>query len=64
MILTTQPAVIGLRDFIPQMSLVAVAAGAGALLIEVDDNRALQPEVSAGLVNRMRALAAAVGREL
>ncbi|MEO6970440.1 MAG: 3-deoxy-7-phosphoheptulonate synthase [Chthoniobacterales bacterium] len=64
---------IGLRDFIPQMSLAAVAAGADALMIEVHDNpeqarsdgeQALQPEVFRDLVRRIRAVAEAVGREL
>jgi 3-deoxy-7-phosphoheptulonate synthase len=64
---------IGLREFIPQMSLAAVAAGADALMIEVhhdpeqarsDGEQALQPEVFADLVNRIRAVAQAVGREL
>ena len=64
---------IGLRDFIPQMSLAAVAAGADALMIEVHDEperarsdgeQALQPEVFTDLVRRIRAVAEAVGREL
>jgi 3-deoxy-7-phosphoheptulonate synthase len=64
---------IGLREFIPQMSLAAVAAGADALMIEVhndpeqarsDGEQALQPEVFADLVRRIRAVAEAVGREL
>ena len=64
---------IGLRDFIPQMSLAAVAAGADALMIEVHDEperarsdgeQALQPEVFSDLVGRIRAVAQAVGREL
>ena len=64
---------IGLRDFIPQMSLAAVAAGADALMIEVHDDpeqarsdgeQALQPEVFEDLVRRIRAVAEAVGREL
>jgi 3-deoxy-7-phosphoheptulonate synthase len=64
---------IGLRDFIPQMSLAAIAAGADALMIEVHDEperawsdgeQALQPAVFADLVGRIRAVAQAVGREL
>ncbi len=64
---------IGLRDFIPQMALAAVAAGADALMIEVHDDpeqarsdgdQALVPEVFADLVQRVRAVAAAVGRDL
>lgn len=64
---------LGLREFVPQMSLAAVAAGADALMIEVhespelaksDGNQALTPEIFAGLVPRLRAFAAAIGREL
>ena len=64
---------IGLRDFVPQMSLAAVAAGADALMIEVHDDperarsdgeQALRPEVFADLVRRIRAVAEAVGREV
>ena len=64
---------IGLREYIPQMALAAVAAGADALMIEVHDEperarsdgeQALRPEVFADLVRRIRAVAEAVGREL
>jgi 3-deoxy-7-phosphoheptulonate synthase len=64
---------IGLRDFVPQMSLAAVAAGADALMIEVHDDperarsdgeQALRPEAFADLVRRVRAVAEAVGREV
>ncbi|MBA3543164.1 MAG: 3-deoxy-7-phosphoheptulonate synthase [Chthoniobacterales bacterium] len=64
---------IGLREYIPQMALAAVAAGADALMIEVhneperarsDGEQALRPEVFTDLVRRIRAVAAAVGREL
>jgi 3-deoxy-7-phosphoheptulonate synthase len=64
---------IGLREFIPQMSLAAVAAGADALMIEVHDDperarsdgeQALQPEAFVDLVRRLRAVAEAIGREL
>jgi len=64
---------IGLRDFVPQMSLAAVAAGADALMIEVHDDperarsdgeQALRPEAFAELVRRIRAVAEAVGREV
>ncbi len=64
---------IGLRDYIPQMALAAVAAGADALMIEVHDNperarsdgdQALLPEIFADLVRRVRAVAAAVGRDV
>jgi 3-deoxy-7-phosphoheptulonate synthase len=64
---------LGLREFVPQMSLAAVAAGADALMIEVhyspeqaksDGNQALTPEIFAELVPRLRAVAAAIGREM
>ncbi len=64
---------IGLRDYIPQMALAAVAAGADALMIEVhhdperarsDGEQALLPEEFADLVGRIRAVAAAVGRDV
>ena len=64
---------VGLRDFVPQMSLAAVAAGADALMIEVHDDpeharsdgeQALRPEAFADLVRRIRAVAEAVGREV
>ncbi len=64
---------IGLRDYVPQMSLAAVAAGADALMIEVhndperarsDGEQALRPEAFADLVRRIRAVAEAIGREL
>ncbi len=64
---------LGLREFVPQMSLAAVAAGADALMIEVHDspeqaksdgNQALTPEIFAELVPRLRAVAAAIGRTL
>jgi 3-deoxy-7-phosphoheptulonate synthase len=64
---------LGLREFVPQMSLAAVAAGADALMIEVHDSpelaksdgsQALTPEVFAELVPRLRAVAAAIGRAL
>ena len=61
---------LGLREFVPQMCLAAVAAGADALMIEVHDspeqaksdgNQALTPEIFAELVPRLRAVAAAIG---
>jgi 3-deoxy-7-phosphoheptulonate synthase len=64
---------IGLREYIPQMALAAVAAGADALMIEVHDapeharsdgEQALRPEIFTDLVRRIRAVAEAVGREL
>ncbi|MEO6870647.1 MAG: 3-deoxy-7-phosphoheptulonate synthase [Chthoniobacterales bacterium] len=64
---------IGLRDFIPSMALAAVAAGADALMIEVHDDperarsdgeQALLPEIFHDLVQRVRAVAAAIGRDV
>src|SRR5438067_1551443 len=64
---------IGLREFVPQLSLAALAAGTDALMIEVhnspelaksDGDQALTPEIFADLVPRLRAVAAAIGRKL
>jgi len=64
---------LGLREFVPQMSLAAVAAGADALMVEVHDSpelaksdgdQALTPKIFAELVPRLRAVAAAIGRAL
>jgi len=64
---------LGVREFVPQMSLAALAAGADALMIEVHDSpelaksdgdQALTPEIFADLVPRLRAVAAAIGRAL
>ena len=64
---------VGLRAFVPQMSLAAIAAGADAVMIEVhnspasaksDGEQALFPETLAKLLPRMRAVANAVGRDL
>jgi len=64
---------IGLREFIPQMALAAVAAGADAVMVEVhhqpdrawsDGEQALRPETFADLVTRIRHIAAAIGREV
>ena len=64
---------IGLCEFVPQMSLAAIAAGADALMIEVHDTpefaksdgeQAFIPSAFAELVPRLRAVAEAVGRKL
>jgi 3-deoxy-7-phosphoheptulonate synthase len=64
---------VGLRAFVPQMSLAAVAAGADAIMLEVHDSpdvaksdgeQALTPEVLSKLVPRIRAVANAIGRDL
>ncbi len=64
---------IGLREFVPQMALASLAAGADALLIEVhhapdsaksDGQQAILPDTFAELVPRLRAVANALGREI
>jgi 3-deoxy-7-phosphoheptulonate synthase len=64
---------VGLREFIPQMAIAAVAAGADAIMLEVHDSpdlaksdgeQALVPDMLAKLVPRLRAVANAVGRDL
>ncbi|MBA2241584.1 MAG: 3-deoxy-7-phosphoheptulonate synthase [Chthoniobacterales bacterium] len=64
---------VGLRAFIPQMSVAAVAAGADAIMLEVhespetaksDGQQALFPETLSKLLPRLRAVANAVGRDL
>ena len=64
---------VGLRTFIPQMSLAAIAAGADAIMLEVHDSpdcaksdgeQALMPETLTKLLPRLRAVANAVGRDL
>lgn len=64
---------IGLREFVPQMALAAVAAGADGVMLEVHDSpelaksdgeQALLPDMFADLVPRLRAVAEAVGRSL
>jgi len=64
---------VGLRAFIPQMSVAAVAAGADAIMLEVHDSpdvaksdgeQALAPDMLERLVPRLRAVANAVGRDL
>jgi 3-deoxy-7-phosphoheptulonate synthase len=64
---------IGVRDFVPQMALAAVAAGADAVMIEVHDSpqfaksdgeQAILPDAFADLVPRLRAVAEAVGRRM
>lgn len=64
---------VGIREFVPQMSLAAIAAGADAIMIEVHDapeqamsdgEQAILPSTFAELVPRLRAVAEAVGRSL
>jgi 3-deoxy-7-phosphoheptulonate synthase len=64
---------VGLRAFIPQMALAAVAAGADGIMLEVHDTpeaarcdgeQALVPETLSKLFPRLRAVANAIGRDL
>lgn len=64
---------IGLRPHIGTMALAAVAAGADSIMIEVHNNpelaqsdgeQALMPDEFASLVQRMRAVARAIGRDI
>src|SRR6476660_8931424 len=64
---------IGLHDHIPAMAIASIAAGADALMIEVhnspelaksDGEQALTPSHFEDLVERVRPVAAAIGREL
>ncbi len=64
---------VGLRAFVPQMSLAAIAAGADAIMLEVhnspetamsDGEQALVPETLRKLLPRLRAVANAIGRDL
>jgi 3-deoxy-7-phosphoheptulonate synthase len=64
---------VGLREHVPAMALAAIAAGADAIMVEVhnspelaksDGEQALLPHEFADLVNRVRAVAQAVGRDL
>jgi 3-deoxy-7-phosphoheptulonate synthase len=64
---------VGIRDFVPQMALAAIAAGADAVMLEVhespdiakcDGEQALLPDTLTKLVPRLRAVANAIGRDL
>jgi 3-deoxy-7-phosphoheptulonate synthase len=64
---------VGVREFIPAMALAAVAAGADAIMVEVhnapeqaksDGEQALLPGAFQDLVERVKAVALAVGRNL
>jgi 3-deoxy-7-phosphoheptulonate synthase len=64
---------VGLREFIPQMAIASIAAGADAIMLEVHDSpgcaksdgeQALLPDTFARLVPRLRAVANAIGRDL
>ncbi|MDQ2659995.1 MAG: 3-deoxy-7-phosphoheptulonate synthase, partial [Verrucomicrobiota bacterium] len=64
---------VGLRAYVPQMSLAAIAAGADAIMLEVhnspdaamsDGEQALYPETLSKLRPRLRAVANAIGRDL
>ena len=64
---------VGLREFIPQMAIASIAAGADAIMLEVHDapgcaksdgEQALLPDTFTKLVPRLRAVANAIGRDL
>jgi 3-deoxy-7-phosphoheptulonate synthase len=64
---------IGIREFVPSMALAAVAAGADSIMVEVhnapesaksDGEQALLPGEFIDLVERVRAVALAVGRRI
>jgi 3-deoxy-7-phosphoheptulonate synthase len=64
---------VGLRAFVPQMALAAIAAGADAIMLEVHDSpdlakcdgeQSLVPETLSKLFPRLRAVANAIGRDL
>ena len=64
---------IGLKDHIPVMALAAIAAGADAIMVEThnlpenalsDGEQALLPKEFESLMNKMRAVAEAVGRSI
>ena len=64
---------VGVREFIPQMAIASIAAGADAIMLEVHDSpasaksdgdQALLPDTFAKLVPRLRAVANAIGRDL
>jgi len=63
----------GHRDLIPTMALAAIAAGADGIMLEVhndpesalsDGEQALLPDKFEALVTQMRAVAAAVGKQI
>jgi 3-deoxy-7-phosphoheptulonate synthase len=63
----------GHRDLIPTMALAAVAAGADGVMVEVHNNpeaalsdgeQALTPDRFTALVQQMRAVAAAIGKQI
>ncbi|MDP9291616.1 MAG: 3-deoxy-7-phosphoheptulonate synthase [Verrucomicrobiota bacterium] len=63
---------VGIREYIPAMALAAVAAGADAIMVEThhspetarsDGEQALLPNEFAALVERVRAVARAIGRD-
>ena len=64
---------VGLRAFVPQMAIAAIAAGADAIMLEVHDTpetakcdgeQALVTETLSKLFPRFRAVANAIGRDL
>jgi len=63
----------GLREFVPQLAMAGIAAGADGIIVEVhpdpsvamsDGRQSLTPEGFADMVTRLRPVAEAVGRRL
>jgi len=64
---------VGIRDLVPPMAKAAVAAGADGLLIEVhsqpeialsDGDQSLKPDAFRELMEELKLVARAVGREM
>ena len=63
----------GLREFVPQLAMAGIAAGADGIIVEVhpnpttamsDGRQSLTPDGFADLIRRLRPVAEAVGRRL
>jgi 3-deoxy-7-phosphoheptulonate synthase len=63
----------GLREFVPQLAMAGIAAGADGIIVEVhpdpsvamsDGRQSLTPQAFADMVDKLRPLAEAVGRSL
>jgi 3-deoxy-7-phosphoheptulonate synthase len=63
----------GLREFVPQLAMAGIAAGADGIIVEVhpdpsvamsDGRQSLTPQGFADMMNKLRPLAVAVGRTL
>jgi 3-deoxy-7-phosphoheptulonate synthase len=63
----------GLREFVPQLAMAGIAAGADGIIVEVhpepekamsDGRQSLTPEGFKSMVDRLRPLALALGRRI